>query len=113
MQMNWIPGRQGGGYLKLPLFRFWRFDCYLIKYPTGASVQFHTDHAHGCRHYRLNIMLRRPKRGGAFHMRGKPLLEFWRVRLFRPDLCAHSVETVLEGVRLVLSFGWARPSRRP
>lgn len=108
--MKWIAGRQPGGYLKLPLFRLRRLrtDCYLIRYPAGTGVRFHTDPVEGRRHYRLNVVLRRPRSGGAFRMLGRPLLAFWRVYLFRPDRYAHTVETVQKGERWVFSLGVAR-----
>lgn len=106
--MKWVQGRQGGGYEKLHLVSLPPlFDCYLIRYKEGAGVRFHTDHVRGRRHLRLNILLWAAREGGAFLLRGKPLLRFWRFCLFRPDRSAHAVEKVTKGTRLVLSFGTA------
>jgi len=105
--VNWVPGRRKGGYLKLPLLELGSMDCYLIRYPTGSGVWFHTDEVPGRRHYRLNLLLRKAREGGAFRMLGLPLLSFWRVTLFRPDRYAHAVETIYKGERLVFSLGVA------
>jgi hypothetical protein len=106
--MKWIPGRQNSGYLKLKLLQTRNADCYLIRYPTGTGVWFHTDEVAGRRHYRLNVLIRKPKEGGAFRLLGRPLLAFWRVCLFRPDRYAHAVETVNRGERWVFSVGVAK-----
>lgn len=107
--MKWVPGRQGGGYQKLSLLRLKSADAYLLRYPAGSFVRFHTDEVPGFKHYRLNVVLRKARLGGDFQLLGRPLLAFWRFRLFRPDRYAHAVEPVVKGERLVLSVGWIRP----
>lgn len=107
--MAWVEGRQGGGYLKWRLFRLWTLDCYLLKYPKGSGVKYHTDPVPGYRHFRLNIMLRKPVKGGHFRIRGYAIINWEFLKLFRPDIRPHAVEVVQEGERLVLSLGIAIP----
>lgn len=108
---RWQPGRRGGGYEKLTLFagRPWLpVDMHLIRYRVGDFVGAHHDPVDGRRHYRINVELRRARRGGLFY--AYPLAQvlfFGRVILFRPDLATHGVTEVREGRRLVLSVGWA------
>jgi hypothetical protein len=50
-----------------------KFDCYLLRFPTGAEVKPHTDPVDPAyKHYRLNIVVKRPDLGGRFV--GKTLL---------------------------------------
>lgn len=51
--------------------------------------------------------LRRPRKGGEFHIE-RPLLRLGRLVLFRPDEQTHSVDMVEQGERWVLSLGWCR-----
>lgn len=109
---HWQPGRQGGTYSKLTLFagRPWlRCDLYLIRYRVGDFVTTHTDPVESGRHWRMNVELRRAKSGGSFDaMHPKAVsVRWWRLVVFRPDVVPHCVTPVLEGERLVLSFGWA------
>lgn len=106
--MPWISGRQGGGYEKFPLFSFWKVDCYLIRYRKNAEVKWHRDPVQGKRHYRLNILLQRSEEGGMFLLNGPSVFQFWRIRIFRPDLYAHRVLPVKSGERLILSLGWVK-----
>lgn len=105
--MSWVEGRQGGGYLKWTIFQFWRFDCHILRYPEGAGVMWHTDPVPGRRHFRLNIMLKKPQKGGEFRIRGYAIVNWCFMNLFRPDLRPHAVEVVEKGERLVLSLGAA------
>jgi hypothetical protein len=61
--MRWQRGRQGTGYDKLLLLAnpfFVPFDLYLLRFPDGTEIPPHQDPVTGKRHYRLNIILKRP-----------------------------------------------------
>jgi hypothetical protein len=105
---RWQRGRQGTGYDRMLLLTApWPipFDSYLIRYPDGSEIPPHTDPVQDKRHYRLNIILKSPRAGGEF-VCAAPLFERRRIKLFRPDVCAHSVTRVQGGGRYVLSIGW-------
>lgn len=81
---------------------------HLIHYPTGSSIPPHKDPANfDQRHYRLNIEVKRAKKGGVF-VCPMNIFRWWRIVLFRPDQQFHGVTKVQEGTRYVLSFGWLR-----
>jgi hypothetical protein len=106
---RWQRGRQGTGYDKMLLFTApWPgpFDSDLIRYPDGSEIPSHTDPVQDKRHYRLNIVLKSPRAGGEF-VCASPIFDGRRVKLFRPDVCEHSVTRVRGGRRYVLSIGWA------
>jgi hypothetical protein len=108
LALRWQRGRQGTGYDKMLLLTApWPvpFDSYLIRYPEGTSIPPHTDPVQQGRHYRLNIVLKAPKSGGEF-ICASPIFSSRRIKLFRPDLCEHSVTEVRGGSRYVLSIGW-------
>lgn len=105
---RWQEGRQGTGYDKMLLFTApWPlpFDSYLIRYPEGSEIPPHTDAVKRGRHYRLNVVLKAPRAGGDF-ICSDPIFETKRIKLFRPDMSAHSVSRVVGGSRYVLSIGW-------
>jgi hypothetical protein len=106
---RWLPGRQGTGYQKRPLLQLWFLDAYLLRFPEGSHVPEHTDQVLGCRHWRLNLVLRRALRGGEF-VCGRAW-RLGRLALFRPDTEPHSVTRIDEGTRYVLSLGCALPRR--
>jgi hypothetical protein len=81
------------------------FDCFLLRYETGAEVLPHRDPAKAGRHYRLNVVLKRPRRGGEF-VCSEVMVDWARLKLFRPDVCEHAVTRIQEGSRYVLSIGW-------
>jgi hypothetical protein len=108
LAFRWQSGRQGTGYDKMLLVVApWPvpFDCYLIRYPEGSSIPPHTDPVQRGRHYRLNVILKSPQSGGEFVCRN-PIYASRRIKLFRPDVCEHSVSLVQGGSRYVLSVGW-------
>lgn len=105
---RWQRGRQGTGYDKMLLLTAaWplSFDSYLIRYPDGSQIPPHTDPVDSARHFRLNIVLKAPKAGGEF-ICANPIFATQRIKLFRPDVCEHSVTRVVGGSRYVLSIGW-------
>jgi hypothetical protein len=107
---RWQRGRQAGGYDKMLLLTgYWPlpFDCYLLRFPTGAEIPPHVDQVKSGRHFRLNLLLRRAKAGGEF-VCADPLYESRRIKYFRPDISTHSVSKVIAGSRLLLSIGWIR-----
>jgi len=103
---KWEKGRSGGGYEKLNLFQGKNWDCWLMRLGEGEWVKPHRDPVDNKNHYRLNILLRKPKSGGVFVCADYMLL-LPRITLFRPDLHTHHVTRVDSGKRLVLSFGVA------
>lgn len=106
--LKWQPGRQQSGYEKMLLLAnsfVLPFDCYLLRYKKGSGVPAHTDPVDNRRHFRLNIVLRRAQAGGEFHC-SNAIYNGSRIKLFRPDRSSHSVTSVEEGVRYVLSVGW-------
>jgi hypothetical protein len=105
----WELGRQGGGYFKWIVFATKWFDCVLIKFPHGSSINKHTDPCDYGKHHRINITLRKPESGGEFSCKGDPILRLPRFVLFRPDIQIHEVTPVI-GKRLILSFGFVIPN---
>jgi hypothetical protein len=108
-RLPWSSGRQDGGYKKLRLFqsKLLLCDCYLLYYPQGSRIGVHTDEVSFGRHYRLNIMLKKAKKGGEF-VCPEATFTWWRFALFRPDIQEHMVKTIQEGYRVMLSIGWVR-----
>lgn len=110
---KWVKGRQNTGYSILTLLfvtKKWfpiPFDAYIIKYPTGSYIPPHKDEPGFGRHYRVNIILTKPK-GGEF-IAENTLLHLGRVVIFRPDLVTHEVTPVESGTRYVLSIGCILP----
>ena len=102
--MNWLEGRQGGGYKKLRLFQFLNLDCWVLWYPKGSFIRTHNDKITGRRHYRLNVVLKTGCVDDPFRCE-RPLFTTKRVKLFRSDY-PHSV-TPVESERVVLTFGYA------
>lgn len=108
--LRWQKGRQNTGYDKCLIFvsRWLKCDCYILRFNTGSAIPPHTDKIDSGRHFRLNIVLKHAKAGGQFHCE-QMLFESNRVKLFRPDLHAHSVSLITDGTRYVLSLGCVRP----
>lgn len=106
--LRWQKGRQGTGYAKLLIaqnHKFIPFDCYLLHFPSGVNIPPHKDQVQSGRHFRLNIILKKSKSGGEF-LAEKSILNFDRIKLFRPDLYTHEVTKVQGSSRWVLSIGW-------
>ncbi|MFK7898922.1 MAG: 2OG-Fe(II) oxygenase [Myxococcota bacterium] len=111
--MKWTQGRQETGYLKHLIYSFSAgrlgADAFLLKFPEGCEIPEHQDSVNGARHYRLNLVIRHAESGGDF-LCDDPILDFPRLKLFRPDRSPHAVTKVAEGTRYVLSFGIALKS---
>lgn len=108
--MKWELGRQGGEYLKHKIFNstWFRIDCYLLKFPLHSVIRPHLDPApKGWNHYRINIVLKKAKAGGKFYCL-YPIINWKRIKLFRPDISIHGVTKITKGQRLVLSIGWLK-----
>lgn len=105
----WKTGRQSSGYAKMALVESLLpipFDVYLLKFPEGSQIPEHVDTVkEGFRHYRLNIILKKSLSGGDF-MTEKSIINWPRIKFFRPDISKHSVTKVVVGSRYVLSFGF-------
>ena len=107
---RWRSGRQESGYEKMLLLAnpfFLPFDCYLLRFRTGAEIPEHKDPVSDKRHYRLNVILKKARSGGEFVCRD-PIYSSSRIKLFRPDRSPHSVTKISDGTRYVLSIGWVR-----
>ena len=107
---KWDKGRQLSGYQKMLLIRsqwLFKFDVYLLKFPQGSEIKQHVDTVTSGKHFRLNIVLKKAKQGGEF-ICNDLIFETARIKLFRPDICTHSVTEVVRGERYVLSIGWVK-----
>lgn len=104
--LRWRAGRQHTGYEKMLLFRHPRCDVYLLRYREGVGIPMHRDAVEGFRHYRLNVLLRKPRAGGLFHCE-YPILVAGRLIFFRSDF-QHTVSPVIRGNRVLLSIGFLR-----
>lgn len=100
---KWQPGRQGGKYKKLKVFKFLFFDCWVIKYEPNYYMPSHTDPVKDRKHFRLNVVIK----GHARFNCVRTIFKLGnRVIFFRPDLYKHSI---INGPseRTVLSIGAA------
>ena len=105
---KWREGRQGTGYTKMLVFETLSplpLDVYLLRMCQGVEIPTHTDKVSSGRHFRLNIILCAPQRGGDFVCRDA-IIDTPRIKLFRPDASPHSVTRIEAGTRIVLSVGW-------
>lgn len=111
--LRWRGGRQASGYEKMLLLQLpWPVPCdmYLLRFPEGSDVPAHTDPVREGQHYRLNIILRRARKGGEF-ICADAIYNSERIKYFRPDQAEHAVSRIVRGTRLVLSFGWVRQAQ--
>ena len=108
-RFTWKQGRQSSGYSKISLLEsMWPipFDLYLLKFPEGSQIPEHVDKVdEGFRHYRLNIILKKSRSGGEF-VADNSIINWPRIKFFRPNISKHSVTKVVGGSRYVLSFGF-------
>lgn len=104
-------GRQGSGYSKLKLFHITRLvkaDCYILRFPEGSSIKEHVDPVEDGKHYRLNVVFKRPVAGGLLFCESPIFRLGERVCFFRPDVSKHSVSKIEKGSRWVFSLGFLR-----
>jgi len=109
---KWIKGSFSGGYFKLPIFTFIRFNAELIKLPKESSVEPHFDESYSsyrdmpCRRYRyirLNFNLKNSK-GGDF-ICSKAYINNRFLAIYEPDIQYHAFNRVSKGTKFILSFG--------
>lgn len=107
--MNWIKGRQQGGYELLTIInnKACPFDLHIVRYKEGNFISAHTDPVSSKKHYRLNIIIKPAAQGGEFVCKDC-IVNTKYVKVFRPDINKHSVTKVIKGTRYILSIGWAR-----
>jgi len=108
---RWEIGRQKSGYDKMLLLTGTLpipFDVYILRFLTDSEILEHVDSVDKGRHFRLNIIIRKAQLGGVFYC-ADPIFATKRIKLFRPDISAHSVSKIEKGVRYVFSVGWIRP----
>lgn len=122
--MNWLRWRLGRtsphNYHKMLLLIVPAFlDCYILRFKQGSSIDWHTDPVSDAfTHHRLNIYIKRAKKGGRImskrivldgEKRGAIKLTLkhkLRFDYMRPDITEHAVEKVEEGSAYILSIGW-------
>lgn len=105
---KWTNGRQPGSRYKVFNLIFsvrFLLDCVIIKYPTGSNINPHYDKVDDGKHYRINIVIWKARKGGKFICDKTIFSLFNRIHLFRPDLHEHSVTEITEGTRIVFSMG--------
>lgn len=86
------------------LFQSRRLNIYLVHYSAGHRIAPHVDMVSEGRLYKLNCVLVKPRRGGAFTCEKHIFNIFGRLILFRPDLHSHQVSEIKSGNRWLLSF---------
>ena len=84
-----------------------KFDAYLIKFPQGSEIKPHTDKVRTGKHFRLNIVLKHAVEGGEFICENL-IINYSRIKLFRPDVEQHQVLKIKKGTRYILSIGWIK-----
>lgn len=107
---RWQKGRQKTGYQKMLLATAnWPlpFDMYLLKFNEGDEIPPHIDDVGSGEHHRINIVIKKAKRGGDF-ICDQPIYESSRIKYFRPDITMHSVSKIIKGNRYVFSLGWIK-----
>lgn len=106
MKWIWQAGRQNTGYEKLCIISKSWFDVYILRFKPGSSIPKHRDPILDKIHLRMNVILKHAKEGGEFRC-SKCILNWSRLKIFRPDKFKHSVTEVTLGTRYVLSIGIA------
>lgn len=105
---KWIPGRQAGGYAKLPLIpqaisKFFSIDAYLLQFPVGCKVKGHKDPVEvGYKHFRMNITLVGDPTD-KMYIDG-PIKRWWRFEVFEPGQYFHGLHPIKKKMYM-LSFG--------
>ena len=102
---KWLEGRQKSGYRTMFFVysKLLKLDCCIISIKNGIDIPPHKD---ACpvdgKMYRLNIEIKRPKKGGKFV--GNTIWSLGRIYYFRPDVEQHHVTKVEDGELLVFSI---------
>lgn len=84
----------------------------------GGEVGGHLDPTvQKCANFRFNIILKQAKQGGGFRTKEDGVLKIHQLDegdmcCFRPDLIWHEVTPVIEGSRIIISFGFVIPCGR-
>lgn len=107
-KFKWIEGRQKNAYSKMLLTESkWpiSFDMYFLHFPKGCKVVRHKDPTPHKKHFRLNLVLLKPKKGGIFDCEYS-FINTGRVHFFRADAFDHSMSKIEEGECLMFSIGW-------
>lgn len=113
MWLKWVKGRQNTGYEKMLIYQFKLFgkgfDCYLLRYKVKDEIPAHVDPIPGKKHFRLNIELVQAKVGGDlfFYQDRQWKHQYRKWVFFRSDLQPHKVTRVVQGERIVITFGAA------
>lgn len=131
----WKPGRQHTGYRILKLFDLrlprWSMDTYIIRCPQGSWIPEHTDTVPSRKHWRLNLVLWAPEKGGDLVFKRSNVVigmnhykdahlkyKTWEFKrkgvayrrllyiLFRPDILTHSMRRIDRGSLWMLSIGF-------
>ena len=89
-------------------FRECYWGIWIMKYPEGSWIKTHTDESIGYKLYKFNIIYKQPKEGGEFFIDGAIIDWAW-LKVFRADICEHSVTPIVSGERAVLSIGLSIP----
>ena len=79
-------------------------DAYLLSYPENSELPSHVDSVPGYKHYRFNIVLRKPRKGGELICE-EAIINTPRIKFFRSDK-PHTLSLIERGRRVVLSIGW-------
>jgi len=109
LNLTWAQGRKMTHYYKMAILSSekYKFDMYLLKFPTGSYIDNHRDPApEGMEHHRINFILNKSFKGGKFVIGGKS--QEGRIHKFRPDKFTHKVTKIKEGTRYVFSIGYLR-----
>lgn len=84
------------------------YGAYIIRYAVGAEKAPHVDPPTFAKdgHDRIVCLLQAPGSGGTLRFEGEPVSLGVRDGVqFRADLISHSIDTVTEGERIVLTVG--------
>ena len=106
-------GYRGTGYMKMRLCSAtWPvpWDAIVLKMPEGVELEAHRDQARGKfatkQGWRINILLKKAKKGGEFFCE-QPCWSFLqRIFVFRADTTTHGVTKVEDGCRYLISIGF-------
>lgn len=76
-------------------------ECQFLYYPAGVQMHRHLDPDPRGDHWRVNVVVRRPARGGILLLDDEPVdLRPGDAYIFRADVVPHAVTPVVEGERV-------------